>query len=208
MFRLNTDLGRNPELTPALHILSGTPQLVSEVLTPPSPASVYSQDSWRTASPSVPVVEVDPSQMPIPFTPGVQCSDIAEGDNGKESTTKSISVLSVSTPPPDESFFKVDEVNDTESHFKPDVMPSLANTAVRQSVRSLLDIGSPSPFGKILTKMKSKSPKRSRSSKSFRKAMARLSFQPSKWELAHLERADPVPIPYTLPLLDFKISEF
>jgi len=169
---------------------------------------VYSQDSWKTASPFVPVVEVNPSQMPIPFIPGVQCSNIAEGDNDKEFTTPSISVLSVSTPPPDVSFFKADEVNDTESHLKPDVMPSLANTAVRESVRSLLDIGSPSSFRKILTKMKSKNPKPSRSSKPFRKAMARLSFQPSKWELAHLERADPVPISYNLRSLDFKLSDF
>jgi len=216
MFRLNTDPALNasyPELTPteespALHTLSGTPQLVSGVLTPTSPASVYSQDSWKTASPFVPMLEVNPSQMPIPFTPGVQCSDIAEGDNDKEFTTKSISVLSVSSPPPDVSFFKVDEVNDTESHFTPDVMPSLANTAVRESVRSLLDIGSSSPFGKILTKMRSKSPKPSRSSKSFRKAMTRLSLQPSKWELVHLERANPIPISYTLRSLDFKLSEF
>jgi len=225
MFRVKTDLAakaNHAELTPtkgspALYTLSGTPQIISAVLTAistaiwtaMSSASVYSQDSWKTASPSIPVVEVDPRKMTVAFSPSVESSDIVEGDDDKES------ILVLSASPLDVSFHMIDELNDTGYHSKLDAMPSLANNAVRESVSSLLDVRSPSPFGKMLSKIKSKSekidqhgPKRSISSKPFRKVMARLSFQPSKRELANLQRADPAPISDHLRSLDFKQSEF
>jgi DNA-directed RNA polymerase subunit H (RpoH/RPB5) len=95
----------------------------------------------------------------------------------------------------------ISEPNDTKSHSKLDAMLSLANNAVRESVRSPLDVGSPNTFGNRLSRIKSKSkkidqqsPKRSKSSEGLRKVMARLSFQPSKRKLPHLQRADPVTI--------------
>ena len=169
------------------------PTFSAVISTAMSSASVYSQDSWKSASPSISVVEVDPRRMTIATTPTVQWSDIAEEDGDKGFTWKSPSVHSVSTPPQDVPFFMVKEDNDTVSHSKSDVIPALANNAVRESIRSLVDVGSPRSLGKRLSKILSQSkkmdqhsPKHSRSSKAFRKVMNRLSFLPSKRELAQL----------------------
>lgn len=96
---------------------------------------------------------------------------------------------SVSTPPQDVSFSAVNV-----SQSKSDFVPPLANNAVRESIRNFVDVGSPRPLGKRFTVIKSQikkidqrrlhSPKHSRSSKAFRKVMNRLSFLPSKRELA------------------------
>jgi hypothetical protein len=172
--------------SPAIYSLFG-----SAVLTPMTSASMYSQDSWKTASPCA--VEVDPRRMAIATSPSIQGFNIAEEDSDKGFTLKSPSVLSVCTPPQDVSFSMVKEDNDTVSHSESDVVPSLANNVVRGSIRGLVDVGLPRPLGKRLTKIKSQSkkidqhsPKHSRSSKAFRKVMNRLSFLPSKRELAQL----------------------
>lgn len=144
-------------------------------------ASMYSQDSWKTASPpvSVFVVEVNPAITTSPADT-VQLSHIEEKDSDKEFTSKSPSVRSVLTPPRDISFSS-----------KSDDVPSLANNAFRNSVRSLVDVGSLRTLGKRLSKVKpqskkidQRSPKDSKSSKSIRKVMNRLSFLPSKREFA------------------------
>ena len=182
--------------SPALYSFPGSAVLtaISVVISPASSsASMYSQDSWKTASPSVSVVEVDPRRMTIATSATVQwSSDIAEEDSDKGCTPKSPSVHSVSTPSQDVSFFMVED-NDTVSQSKSDVVPSLANNAVRESIRSLVDVGLPGALVRRLSKIKSQSkevdqhsPKYSRSSKAFRKVMNRLSFLPSKRELAQL----------------------
>lgn len=186
------------EDSPALYTVS--PQIVSAVLTvipspvstPTSSASMYSQDSWNPVSPSVPVVKVDPMKMAT--GPSVKLSDLPEADIDKEFTTKF--TPSIFTPPPDVSFSMVNKVNDTDSHSIPDAIPSLANTPIR---RSIIDAWSPSPFGKSLRKIRSKrkdidhqSSKRAKASKAFRKVVARLSFQPSKRELAQLQSVTPI----------------
>jgi len=220
MFRVNTDLATKAsyaELTPTeesltLYTLSCSPQIISAVLTAistaMSSASVYSQDSWKTASPFVSVVDVDPRKVVVAFNPSVEWSDIAERDDDKES----IPVPSVSISPPDGS---PSMISDTKFHSKLDAMPSLANNAVRQSVRSPLDVGSPNTFGSRLSRIKSKSkkidqqsPRRSKSSEAFRKVMARLSFQPSKRKLPHFQRADPVTISDNRQSLYSKRSKF
>ena len=182
-----------------------------------SSASVYSQDSWKTPSPSVSVFEVDRSRMAIATSPSVQWSDMAEENSDKRFTLKSPSVPSVSTPPQNVSFSMVKEDNDTVSHSNPDVMPSLANNDVHESIRSPVDVGSPlERLGKGFTKIKSQSkkmidqqsPKQSRSSKTFRKVMNRLSFLPSKRELAQLRNPDAVAVYDSSPLLDLKVPEF
>jgi len=223
MFRVNTDLATKAsyaELTPTeesptLYTLSCSPQIMSIVLTAistaMSSASVYSQDSWKTASPSIPVVDLDPRKVAVAFSPSVEWSGIAERDDDKES----ISVPSVSISPPDGSSSMISEPKDTKSHSKLDAMPSLANNAVRESVRSPLDVGSSNTFGNRLSRIISKSkkidqqsPKRSKSSEAFRKVMARLSFQPSKRKLPHLQRADPVTISDNRQSLNSKQSKF
>jgi hypothetical protein len=217
MFRVNTDLATKAsysELTPTEEsptLYTCSPQIISAVLTAMSSASVYSQDSWKNASPSIPVVYVNPRKMVVAFSPSVEWSGIAERDDDKES----ISVPSVSISPPDGSSSTISEPNDTKSHSKLDVMPPLANNAVRESVRSPLDVGLPNTFGNRLSRMKSKSkkidqqsPKRSKSSEALRKVMARLSFQPSKRKLPHLQRVDPVTISDDCQPLDCKQSEF
>jgi len=168
MFRVKTDLATKTsyaELTPT----DESPALYSGL----SSASVYSQDSWKTASPSGSVVEVDPRQMAIATSPSVHWFDIAKEDSDRGFTLKSPSVYSVSTPPQDGSFSMVKE--DTVSQSKSDV-PSLANNAVHESIRSPVDVGSPRPLWKRLTKIKSQSkkidqhsPRHSRSSKAFQK---------------------------------------
>jgi len=201
-FRVETDLATNTSYltptdeSPALYSLPGSAVLTAisiVISTATSSASMYSQDSWKTASPSVSVVEVGPRRMAIATSPTVQWFDIAEEDSDKGFTSKSPSILSVSTPPQDVSFFMVKEDNDTVSHSKSDFVPSLTNNAVRESIRSLVDVGLPKALGKRLTMIKSQSkkmdqhsPKRSRSSKAIRKVMNRLSFLPSKRELAQL----------------------
>jgi len=222
MFRVNTDLATKAsyaELTPTaesltLYTLSCSPQIISAVLTAistaMSSASVYSQDSWKTASPSIPVVDGNSRKMVVAFSPSVEWFGVAERDDDK----KSISVPSVSISPPDGSS---PMISDTKSHSqaKLDAIPSPANNAIRQSVRSLLDVGSPNTFGSRLSRIKSESkkidqqsPKRLKSSEAFRKAMARLSFQPSNRKLPHLQRADPVTISDNCQSLDSKQSEF
>ena len=147
---------------------------------------MYSQDSWKTPSPSVSVfvVEVNPTIATSPADT-VQLSHIEEKDSDKGFTSKSPSVHSVLTPPRDLSF--------SIPHSKSDDVPSLANNAFRTSVRSLVDVGSLRTLGKRLSKVKPqskkidlRSPKHSRSSKSIRKVMNRLSFLPSKRELEQL----------------------
>jgi len=227
MFRVKTDLATKSsyaELTPAdespalYSLLSGGAGLtaISAVIsTAMSSASMYSQESWKTASRSVFVVKVDTRRMAIVGTPLVQWSDIAEEDSDIGFTLISPSLPSVSTPPQDVSFSMVKEDNDAVSHSKSVDVPSLANNVVRESIRSLEDVGSPRPLGKRLAKFKSKSktidqhsPKHSRSSKAFRKVMDRLSFLPSKRELAQLRRSDAVAMSDNSPLLDFKVPEF
>jgi len=221
MFRVKTDLASYAELTPtddspALYSCALLTAISVVISTAMSPASVYSQDSWKTPSPSVSVFEVDPSRMAIATSPSVQWSDMAEEDSDKRFTLKSPSVPSVFTPPQNVSFSMVKEDNDTVSHSNSDVVPSLANNAVHESIRSLVDVGSPEPFGKGFTKIKSQSskkidqqsPKHSRSSKAFRKVMNRLSFLPSKRELAQLRNPDAVAVYDNSPLLDFKVPEF
>jgi len=223
MFRVRTDLATKTsyaELTPtdespALYSLPGSavlPAISAVVSTAMSSASVYSQDSWKTASPSVSVVEVDLRRMTVATatSPSVQWSDIAEKDRDIGFTLKSPSVASISTPPQDAPFSMAKEDNDTVPQFKSDVVPSLANNAVREWRRSLVDVGSLRPLGKRFTKIESwskkmdrRSPKHSRSSKAFRKVMDRLSFNPSKRELAQLRRTDATGISDNSPLLDF-----
>jgi hypothetical protein len=149
---------------------------------------MYSQDSWKTPSPSVSVfvVEVDPAIETSP-TDTVQLSHMKE-DSDKGFTSRSPSVPSVLTTPQDVSFPMVNEDNDTGSHSKSDDVPSLTNKAARNSVRSLVDVGSLRTLGRRLSKIKSQNkkvhqdspPKHSRSSKAIRKVMNRLSFLPSK----------------------------
>jgi hypothetical protein len=155
-----------------------------------SSASMYSQDSWKTASPSISVSVVDPRQTVIATSPAAEWFDIAEEVSDEGFTSKS-----PSTPPPqDVSFSMVKEINDTLPHSKSDFVPSLANNAVRESIRSHdVDVGSSRPLGKRLTKIIIKSqstkkidqhgllhsPKHSKSSKTFRKVMNRLSFLPA-----------------------------
>ena len=180
--------------SPALYSLPGTAVLTA-VSTPMSSASMYSQDSWKTTSPSVSAVEdeVDSRRTTIATIPTVQWSVKAEEDGEKGFTSKSPSVLSVSTPSQDVSFSMVKVDNDTVSHSKSDVEPSLANNPARESIKSLIDVGSSRSLGKRLSKIMSQSkkidqhkPKHSRSSKAIRKVMNRLSFLPSKRELAQL----------------------
>ena len=199
----------------ALYSGSAVLTAISAVIsTAMSSASVYSQDSWKTTSPSISVVEVDPRRMTIATSPSVQWSDIVE-DSDKVIALKSPSVPSVSAPPQDVSFSMVKEDNDTVSHSKSDVVPSIANNVVRDSIRSLVDVGSLRPLGRRLTMIKSQSkkidqhsPKQSRSSKAFRKVMNRLSFLPSKQGLAQLRSIDAVAISDNSPLLDFTVPEF
>jgi len=211
MFRVKTDLATKTsyaELTPTTDesplyssLLSGSAFLpaISVVLSAAmSSASMYSQDSWK--SPSVPVFEVDTRRMAIATSPTVQWSDIAEEkDSDIGFTLKPPSLHSVSTPPQDVSFSMVKVDDDIVSHCKSAVVPSLANNDVHESIRSLVDVGSLRSLGKRLTKIKPQSkkidrnsPKHSRSSKAFRKVMNRLSFLPSKRELAQLRRTDSV----------------
>ena len=126
-----------------------------------------------------------------------------EVDHDKEFTVKTPLV-----PQPDVSIPKVIEDSDGEAHSQPDIVPSLVIDVVHESVRTSSP-GVGSPTGGLLEKKYTKSkqieqqsPKRSRSSKAFRKVMAHLSFQPSKRQLAQLRRADAV------ASLDFKLSEF
>ncbi|KAF8799778.1 hypothetical protein BYT27DRAFT_7263638 [Phlegmacium glaucopus] len=232
MFRVKTDLATKasyaeltPMESPALFSLSENALIVSAVLTAVSisiatamsSASVYSQDSWKSPiTPFVPLVKVDPRRMAIAFSPSVQWSDMAEEDSGKEPTVKTPLVCSPFIPQqPDVSFSEVKEDNDTRiySDSVPDVVLTLSNDdsdAVIESIRSFLDIGSPSPVEKRYTMIRSKtkkidgqSSKRSKPSKAFRKVMAHLSFQPSKRELAQLQRA--TTISNTLLSMDFKL---
>jgi len=195
MFRVKADLA---ELTytdesPSLYSLSGCPVLtaLSVKSNAMSSASMYSQDSWKTPSPSasVFVVEVDPAVATSP-TNIVQLSHMEEDSSNKGFTSKSPSIPSVLTTPRDVSFFTVKEDNDSGSHSKSDDVPSFTNKAVRNSVRSLVDVGSLRTLGRRLSKIKPQSkkidqdsPKHSRSSKAIRKVMDRLSFLPSKREL-------------------------
>jgi len=206
MFRVKTDLHTktsyaelsHTDESPALFTVSGCAVLtaISVDSSAMTSASMYSQDSWKTASPSVSVfvVEVDPANATSPADT-VQLSLIEQEDNDKGFTSKSPSVPFVFTPPRDVSFSMVKVDSDTESHSKSDDVPSLANNAVRNSVRSLVDVGSLRTLRKRLSKIKPQSkktdsgqhsPKVSRSSKSIRKVMNRLSFLPSKRELAQL----------------------
>jgi len=196
MFRVKTDLATKAnyaELTPteelpALYSLSQSAQLVSAVLTAisavisaaMSSASAYSQDSWKGESPFV------PRGMAIAFSPSGQ-----EVDHDKEFTVKT---PSVSHPVED---------SDSEAHSQPDPIPSLAIDVVHESLE-VSGVGSPTwtLVEKRYTMMEQQTPKRSRSSKAFRKVMAHLSFQPSKRQLAQLRRADIV------ASMDFKLSEF
>ena len=171
-----------------------------------SSASMYSQDSWKTASPSVSVfvVEVDPTTASSPADT-VQLSSCIEEDHRDSEkgfiTSKSqSSVTSILTTPRERdvsSLSKVKEDNDTRSsHSKSDddVLPLLANKPVRNSVRNLVDVGSLRTLGRRLSKIKLQSSKvdqdnktkHSRSSKAIRKVMNRLSFLPSKREPAQL----------------------
>jgi len=202
MFRVKTELATKTsyaELTPtdeSLYSLPGSAALTATsavIYTAMTSGSVYSQDSWKTASPSVSVYVVDHRQA---TSPTVQWSDIAEEVSDKGFSSKSPSMPSVSTPPQDVSFPMV--MDDTVSHSKSDFVPSLANNAVRESIRSHdvdHDVGLPRPLGKRLTKMFTKiikpqsnkkieqhslelhSPKHSRSPKTFRKVVNRLSFR-------------------------------
>ena len=159
-----------------------------------SSASVYSQDSWKTASPSVSafVVGVDPAISTSP-TNTVHLSHIVEeedSNSNKGFTSKSPSVVSDFTPPRDVSFSMV---RDTVSHSKSYVAHPLANNAVHESVGSVVDVGTLRTLGKRLSNIKSQrkkidqqSPRHSRSSKVIRKVMNRLSFLPSKRKLAQL----------------------
>jgi len=204
MFRVKTDLATkttyaelsNTDESSTLYSLSGCAALtaISVNSSAMTSASMYSQDSWKTPSPSVSVfvVEVNPTIATSPADT-VQLSHIEEKDSDKGFTSKSPSMLSVLTPPRDISFSMVKEDNDTEYHSKSDDVPSLANNAFRNSVRSLVDVGSLRTLGKRLSKVKPQSkkidqlsPKDKRSSKSIRKVMNRLSFLPSKRELAQL----------------------
>jgi len=203
MFRVKTDLATkttyaelsNTDESSTLYSLSGCAALtaISVNSSAMTSASMYSQDSWKTPSPSVSVfvVEVNPTISTSPADT-VQLSHI-EKDSDKGFTSKSPSILSVLTPPRDISFSMVKEDNDTEYHSKSDDVPSLANNAFRNSVRSLVDVGSLRTLRKRLSKVKPQSkkidqlsPKDKRSSKSIRKVMNRLSFLPSKRELAQL----------------------
>jgi len=203
MFRVKTDLATkttyaelsNTDESSTLYSLSGCAALtaISVNSSAMTSASMYSQDSWKTPSPSVSVfvVEVNPTISTSPADT-VQLSHI-EKDSDKGFTSKSPSILSVLTPPRDISFSMVKEDNDTEYHSKSDDVPSLANNAFRNSVRSLVDVGSLRTLRKRLSKVKPQSkkidqlsPKDKRSSKTIRKVMNRLSFLPSKRELAQL----------------------
>ena len=154
-----------------------------------SSASMYSQDSWKTASPSVPAFVVEANQASPADTVQLTSSHIEEEDSDKGFTSKSPSAPTVFTPPLNVLFpvFKGD--NDTEPHSKFDDVPPLANNAIRNSVRNL---GSLRTLGKRLSikpknkKIDQHSSKLSKSSKSIRKVMNRLSFLPSKRELAQL----------------------
>jgi hypothetical protein len=199
MFRVKTDLATKTsyaELTDessALYFLSGCSVLTANSMksTALSSASMYSQDSWKTASPSVSVfvVEVEPTIETSP-TDTVKLSHMEE-DSDEAFTSKSPSIPSVLTTPQDVSFPMVNEDNDTGSHSKSDdVSPSLTNKAVR-----LVDVGSLRTLGRRFSKIKSQNkkvvdqdghPKHSRSSKAIRKVMNRLSFLPSKREPAQL----------------------
>jgi len=188
-----------------------------------SSASMYSQDSWKTniESPFVCLVKVNPRRMAIAFSPSIQWSDIAnmaEEYDDKEPTVKTPLVSSPSPPfipQPDVSCSEIRD-NDTNTHPKPDVVPTLASDADRESVGSFLDAGLPSLVEKMHTKIKSKSkkmneqqsPKRSRSTKAFRKVMAHLTAQPPKRETAQLQRADTVATSNKFLLKDFKLPEF
>jgi len=200
MFRIKTDLATKTsyaEMTstdesPALYTLvSGCAVLTA--ISAMSSASMYSQDSWKTPSSPVFVVEVevDAATATSP-TETVQLSR-SEKDSDKGFTSMSPSIPPVFTIPRDVLFPMVKEENDTVSRLKPDVVPSLANTAVRNSLGSLADVGSLRTLGKRFSKIKSRSKKieqhnskQSRSSKAIRKVMNRLSFLPSKRELAQL----------------------
>jgi len=199
MFRIKTDLATKTsyaEMTctdesPALYTLSGCAALTA--ISAMTSASMYSQASWMTPIPtaSLFVVEVDAAIATSP-TETVQLSH-SEEDGDNRFTSKSPSMPSVHTPPRDVLFPMVKEDNDTVSRLKSNVVPSLANNAVRNSVRSLVDVGSLRTLGKRFSKIKSRSKKieqhnskQSRSSKAIRKVMNRLSFLPSKRELAQL----------------------
>jgi len=205
MFRVKTDLATKTsyaEMTitdesPALYTLSGSAVLtaISAISTSMSSASMYSQESWKTPSPSVSVfvVEVDTAISTSPTETAVQLSHLEEEEEEDSDwgfTSKSPSVF---TLPQDVLFPMVKEDNDTVSHSKSDVvvLSSLTNNAVRNSVRSLVDVGSLRTLRKRFSKIKSRSNKlspnkQSGSSKAIRKVMNRLSFLPSNRELAQL----------------------
>jgi hypothetical protein len=200
MFRVKSDLGTktsyaelsHTDESPALYTLSGCAVLtaISVKSSAMTSASMYSQDSWKSASPSVSVsvVDVNPAITTSPADT-VQLSHMEEKDSAKGFTSTSPSVPFVLTPPRDVSFSMVKDDNDTESHSKSDDVLSSANklnNALRNSVRSLVDVGSLRSLGKRLSKIKPQNkkidqhnPKLSRSSKSIRKVMNRLTFLPS-----------------------------
>jgi hypothetical protein len=151
--------------------------------------------------------------MGITFSPSVQWSDIVDRVGDKEFMVKTPLTQSIFISQPDASLSEVKEYNGTKNRSEPDVVPSLVSDAARESVRSLLDVGSQSSFEKKHTKIKSerkgqRSPKRSRYSTAIRKVMGHLSFQPSKRELAQLRRPDAVAISTNPPLMDLKLPEF
>lgn len=197
------------EESPALY--SESAQIVSAVmtamLTAMSSASVYSQDSWKTESPFVPVVKVDPRRMAIAFSPSLQWSDMAEGPSDKKLRVESPSVHPTLIPQPEVSFSEAKEDNDTKIH---NVVPLVASDAVGKSVRGLLDVGSPVLVKKRHTKLlKSRNideqgAKRPKSA--FHKVM--VLFQPSKREPTQVGKANGVTIPKDLWSMEFNLPDF
>ena len=167
------------EESPALY--SESAQIVSAVmtamLTAMSSASMYSQDSWKTESPFVPVVKVDPRRMATAFSPSVHWSDMAEGPSDKKLGVESPLVHPTLIP-------QVKEDNDTKIH---NVMPLVASDAVGKPVRGLLDVGSPVLVKKRHTKLlKSRNidePAAKRPKSVFHKVM--VLFQPSKRDILY-----------------------
>lgn len=211
--------------SPALYSLSENAQIASGVLTamtavvltPMSSASVYSQESWKTLSPCAPVDKVDQRPIANTISPSVQWSDGAEGDSDKGFTVKpSLLVRFAALPQLDAAFSEVEEHNDTENQSKPSVVSSSASDVIHESVGSPLDVCSSNPFDKKHTKIKltntkidQQNPKRSLSSKAFRKITARLSFQSSKLKLAQLRRADSVTADSnSIPSQNVKLRKF
>ena len=152
-----------------MNLLCYTPSLglavltaISMISTLMSSASLYSQDSWKTASPSTSAFMVGVN-LAISTSPTntIHLSHIVEeedSNSNKGFTLKSPSVVSDFTPPWDVSFSMV---MDTVSHSKSYVVCPLANNAVHESVGSVVDVGMLRTLRKRLSNIKSQREDRS-----------------------------------------------